>query len=99
MKFHPIAGWSLGAVALALPGVLLAVQPDPLDAAAAVPAQTYQSPLSDYRTHTDEPLQDWREANDQVGRIGGWRTYSMEGWAQPAESSAEPASGGGHDHH
>lgn len=41
MKFHPIAGWSLGACALALPGVLLAVQPDPLDAAAAVPAQTY----------------------------------------------------------
>ena len=39
------------------------------------------------------------QANDLVGRIGGWRTYSMEGWEQPAEQGAEPFEGGGHDHH
>ncbi|MGG2396858.1 hypothetical protein ACJRW5_07890 [Pseudomonas sp. SH1-B] len=99
MKFHPNAGWWLGVVALALPSALPAVQSDPLDAEAAVPAQDYQSPLNDYRGQRDETLQDWRAANEEVGRIGGWRTYSMEGWEQPAEQGVEPAMGGGHEHH
>lgn len=99
MTLHSLAGRLLGIAALALPGILLAAQPDPLDANAAVPAQAYRSPLQDYRAQADEPLQDWRAANDLVGRIGGWRTYSMEGWEQPAEQGSEPAKGGGHDHH
>lgn len=93
------AGWLLGIAALALPGILMAAQPDPLDANAVVPAQDYRSPLQDYRAQADEPLLDWRAANDLVGRIGGWRTYSMEGWEQPAEQVAEPPEGGGHGHH
>lgn len=99
MTLHSLAGWLLGIAALALPSSLMAAQPDPLDANAAVSAQDYRSPLQHYRAQADEPLQDWRAANDLVGRIGGWRTYSMEGWEQPAEQGAEPAEGGGHDHH
>lgn len=99
MILHSLAGRLLGIAALALPGILMAAQPDPLDANAAVPAQDYRSPLQDYRAQADEPLQDWRAANDLVGRIGGWRTYSMESWEQPAEQGAEPVEGGGHDHH
>ncbi len=99
MNLHSLAGWLLGSVALALPGILPAAQPDPLDANAVVPAQDYRSPLEDYRAQADEPLQDWRAANDLVGRIGGWRTYSMEGWEQLDEQGSEPAEGGGHAHH
>ena len=76
MTLHSLAGRLLGIAALALPGILMAAQPDPLDANAAVPAQDYRSPLKDYRAQADEPLQDWRAANDLVGRIGGWRTYT-----------------------
>ena len=86
MTLHSLAGRLLGIAALALPGILMAAQPDPLDANAAVPAQDYRSPLQDYRAQADEPLQDWRAANDLVGRIGGWRTYSMEGWEQRMRS-------------
>lgn len=75
--------------------------PDPLDAEAATPALDYQSPLNNYRGLGDEPMHNWREANELVGRIGGWRTYAQEPWEQPAEQQApaEPGAGGQHDHH
>lgn len=38
----------------------------------------YASVLSGYRAYADEPIQSWREANDRVGRIGGWRAYAKE---------------------
>ncbi len=98
MTSQPLAGWLLGVIALALPGFLLATQPEPLDADAAVPAQDYRSPLQHYRVLPDEPLQDWRAANDQVGRIGGWRTYAQEGWEQP-DNDAETTEGRAHEHH
>ena len=78
-------------VLLALPVSAWAELPDPLDAQAATPAVHYQSPLKTYQGFSEQPLHNWREANELVGRIGGWRTYSMEGWEQPAEQDAEPA--------
>lgn len=98
MTSQPLAGWLLGVIALALPGFLLAARPEPLDADAAVPAQDYRSPLQHYRTLPDEPLRDWRVANEQVGRVGGWRTYAQEAWEQP-ETGAETQEGGTHEHH
>lgn len=98
MNSQPLAGWLLGVIALALPGVLLAAQLEPLDAEAAVPAQDYRSPLQHYRPLPDEPVQDWRGANDQVGRIGGWRAYAQEGWEQP-DAAAETMEGDAHEHH
>ena len=48
----------------------------PLNAAAAVPAMTYQSPLTDFQAFApDEPMASWKKANDRVGELGGWRTY------------------------
>lgn len=36
------------------------------------PAGAYQSPFADYRPFTaDEPLKDWRRANDEVRDAGG----------------------------
>lgn len=43
------------------------------------------APFAHYQGWRDEPLQDWRAANDRVGEIGGWRTYLRE--SQPAESN------------
>lgn len=66
-----------------------ALKPDPLDAGAKVPRLVYESSLLRYqRLSADEPV-GWREANDKVGRIGGWRAYARE--AQRPEAAASDA--------
>lgn len=56
-------------------------------AASALPYR----PLSlDYEPYSEQKLMPWREANDNVGRIGGWRVYAREA-RQPAATSPEPA--------
>jgi hypothetical protein len=66
------------------------VRPDPLDPKSAVPALSYESSLSRYRRLSDDKAVSWRDANDTVGRIGGWRAYAREAQA-PAASAASPA--------
>lgn len=89
-----------------LPVGTWAESPDPLDVQAATPAVHYQSPLKAYQGFTEQPPHNWREANDLVGRIGGWRTYSQEPYAQepysqeiPAQKPAEPPTQSMEAHH
>ena len=64
--------------------------PDPLDPKASVPALSYVSSFSQYRLLGDEKPVSWRDANDTVTRIGGWRVYARE--AQQADPApAAPA--------
>jgi hypothetical protein len=64
---------------------------DPGDARALVPPPGYRSAFIGYR-----PLGEWRElqpgawrdANDRVARIGGWRSYTREAHAPAAAASA-----------
>ncbi|MFC5500166.1 hypothetical protein ACFPOE_21670 [Caenimonas terrae] len=66
---------------LVLPSLLavpLAAQPLPAPAA-----------LEGYRSFDEPKPIPWREANDTVGRIGGWRAYARE--AQGATASTAPA--------
>ena len=65
---------------------------DPADAAAPVPAATYRSAFSDFRPIGEYKVGDWRAANDEVGRIGGWKEYARE--AQTPEPSTAPPSTG-----
>ena len=65
---------------------------DPLDAQAKVPRLAHQSSLAQYRRMSDETVGSWREANDNVGRIGGWRTYLREARQPDAAASAPNAS-------
>ena len=85
-------------------------RPDPLDPQANVPVLTYKSSLKrDLRPAADGPIS-WRQANDTVTRIGGWRAYAREAnapapdaataptAATPAPTPATPhAHGGGHE--
>ncbi|MDP3245964.1 MAG: hypothetical protein Q8M93_03260 [Polaromonas sp.] len=66
-----------------------AVEADPPKAAAAAPFEHYQG-------WRDDPLQDWRQANERVGEIGGWRTYLRE--SQPAGNDADQGHDGHHGH-
>ncbi len=63
---------------------------DPADPAARVPAATHRSPFADYRLIGEEPVGDWRAANDEVGRIGGWREYAREAQAPETTPGAAP---------
>lgn len=64
-------------------------RPDPLNPGATVPAATHASALARYRSAGDVQVGSWREANDTVARIGGWRVYAREA-AQP-EAATAPA--------
>ena len=67
-----------------------AARPDPLDPTASVPAPSYLSSFSQYRLLGDEKPVSWRDANDTVTRIGGWRAYAREA-QQPDPAPAAPA--------
>lgn len=66
-----------------------APRPDPADPGAATAALEHRSALSAYRRvgGEDPPPMAWRDANDTVARIGGWRAYARE-----AQGAAAPAS-------
>ena len=66
-------------------------RPDPLDPAAEVPRTVYRSPLPAGRPRVDRPVGGWREANDTVARIGGWRAYAREAAAPPPSDAASAA--------
>lgn len=75
--------------------------PDPLDPQAAVPPARHVPALSGYRPLSEAPVGSWKDANERVNRIGGWRAYARES-AQPASAPASaPASSpaaAGHRH-
>ena len=60
--------------------------PDPNDPAAVIPTAQYRSSFDRYKKMSDEAILPWKESNDLVGRIGGWRVYARE-----AESTDAPA--------
>ncbi len=67
----------------------------PLDARVDVPAVTYESAFARYRPHADQALRPWKDANDNVGRIGGWRSYAREAaQEEPAVAPGPKAAGG-----
>lgn len=108
-RFHFFAAALAAAAAGLLPALpALAEQPapssssaaapsDPSDPGAAVAPLSYRSPFAGYRPLGGAKV-GWKEANDEVGRIGGWRTYARE--ARASEPAASTAPGrGAHQHH
>ncbi len=68
-----------------------ATRPDPLDPKAQVPSVRYESSFAQFRRIGDDKPVTWREANDAVARIGGWRVYAREA-QQPDPATAEKPS-------
>ncbi|NUZ08494.1 hypothetical protein [Piscinibacter koreensis] len=58
----------------------------------------YRSAFEGYARFTDEPVGSWKAANDNVGRIGGWRVYAKEAAAaqtsQGSQAGAPAAAAG-----
>ncbi|WP_137733422.1 hypothetical protein [Pseudaquabacterium pictum] len=70
----------------------VATRPDPLDPKAQVPSVRYASSFAQFRRLGDDKPLAWREANDAVARIGGWRVYAREA-QQPEPGAADKPSG------
>jgi len=66
---------------------------DPADPKAVVKPTVYRSAFDEYRKHSEQKVESWKRANDDVGRIGGWRTYAREAQQPdpPAAGAAAPA--------
>ena len=54
----------------------------------------YQSPFEGYQRFAQEQVGSWKAANENVGRIGGWREYAKES-RSPAGSPPKPHAGQG----
>lgn len=80
----PLRCW---AVALAACAATAASAQAP--ATAPTPTATYRSTFEGYQPFGDQQVRAWKESNDNVGRIGGWREYAKE--AQQAESKPAQA--------
>lgn len=66
-------------------------EPPARNEVASVP---FRSISEDYEPYSDQKLTPWREANDNVGRIGGWREYAREA-RQPASANPSGAAAAG----
>jgi len=51
---------------------------DAADPKAVVPPLVYSSVLQGYRPNAEVAVGSWKDTNDNVGRIGGWRVYAKE---------------------
>lgn len=54
-------------------------------------AGPYQSAFDGYQTYSDDKVLSWKEANDTVGKIGGWRVYAREAQGALPAPAKEPA--------
>lgn len=59
-------------------GIASAAAAEPADATASTPLVGYRSPFADYRPLGEDRNTSWKDANDTVGKIGGWRVYARE---------------------
>lgn len=88
---------------LLLSALLLCLSPwqvaaDPLDAQAPVPKADTPRALQGYRRLAEPAPLPWRQANDTVHQIGGWRSYAREA-AAPASVPAPTPAASGHQGH
>jgi len=57
-------------VLVAAPGLVPAAEPSPSEKSPP-PTRAYRSAFEGYRPLIDEPMRPWRDANDEMGRLGG----------------------------
>ena len=56
----------------------------------------YDSVFARYQSHRDEKTSVWREANETVDRVGGWRVYAREAQLPDVNAPAKPNPHEGH---
>ena len=97
---HPLAALTLAAFAMApVPGAAQTSTTPPLEDpwAAQLP---YRSAFEGYQAFSEEKLAPWKESNETVRQVGGWREYSrrardpqLKPEAAPRGATAGPQAG------
>lgn len=78
--FNRPTGLALSAF-LVLPlwvSIAAAQMPAPATALPQAAPIAFRSAFEGYQPYTDEKIAPWKESNDNVGRIGGWREYARQ---------------------
>lgn len=57
------------------------------------PVLEHRSVFTSYQGYADQAVSSWRDANDAVARIGGWRTYAREAALPEGPAASQPESG------
>ena len=65
----------------------------PEDGIGKAATTVYRSAFEGYRAYADEPVADWKEANDTAARIGGWREYARQAQSEEATPPRSDAAG------
>jgi hypothetical protein len=65
----------------------------------APPPFSYSSVFHNYRGYQDQEVASWLEANETVGRIGGWRYYLEEAFQEHPHPIAQPEDAHRHSGH
>ena len=77
-----------------LAATCFAQTPAPGNAAGKSGAAPVRSAFEGYRAYNDEALSNWKAANENVARIGGWREYARQTQSEetpPPRASAPEA--------
>lgn len=56
----------------------------------------FKSSFSEYVPYSEQSIESWREANDRVGEIGGWRVYAREAQQTRAQDKPEASTSQAH---
>ncbi len=87
----------LAAFVGALTATPAVAQSDPPKAPTSMPLSAgtagapYRSAMDGYQPFSETKLLPWKEANDTVGKIGGWRAYAKEARDPEAKDGPAPA--------
>ena len=87
----PVSGLSAAALAQTAAQTVNPAAPADAKTGTATPP-AFRSAFEGYQPYTDEKMLDWKQANDQVGQIGGWREYAKEASRADAPDSPSPGS-------
>ena len=90
---------AVSAQVVVAPAVAPARTPIAAPAEMAPPSQTappsaYRSAFEGYQRYSDEKITPWKESNDTVGKIGGWRAYAKEAQEPQAPGATQPSAAG-----
>ncbi len=90
-----ILGLAIVLALAAAPGLAPAAEPLPSEKSSPPAPASYVSAFEGYRPLIDEPMRPWREANDEMGRLGGHIGHAGSEAGTPARpapgSSGTPA--------
>lgn len=86
------------AALLTLAALGAAAQAQPVAATPPAPAP-YRSDLKGYIPFDEQKLLAWKEANDTVGRVGGWKAYAREAQGAGTDPAGAPAAADPHAGH